>query len=182
MKPVFVTSNRNKAAEFKAILGSLVDVALIEYPELKADNPCEISKTASKALSERLKRAVVVEDSGLFIAALKGFPGTSSKYITGMIGNRGILKLMAGIKNRKCLYKSAIGYCAPGKAPVCFLGVEDGKVALKEKGKNGWGNDFIFIPKGKSRTYAELKKPGESGKFRIIAIEKLKGFLSSGND
>ncbi|MBI2575324.1 hypothetical protein HYV82_05565 [Candidatus Woesearchaeota archaeon] len=76
----------------------------------------------------------------------------------------------------------AIGYCAPGKAPICFLGVEEGKIALKEKGKNGWGNDFIFIPKGKSRTYAELKTPGESGKFRIIAIEKLKDFLSSGND
>ncbi|MBI2575325.1 hypothetical protein HYV82_05570 [Candidatus Woesearchaeota archaeon] len=96
MKPVVVTSNRNKAAEFRAVLGSLVDIAFIEYPELKADDPCEISKTAAKALSERLKRVVVVEDSGLFIGALMGFPGTSSKYITSRIGNRGILKLMAG--------------------------------------------------------------------------------------
>lgn len=182
MKPVFVTSNRNKAAEFKAILGSLVDIVLLEYPELKSDDPCEISKTAAKALAERLKRMVVVEDSGLFIDALMGFPGTSSKYVTRRIGNHGIIKLMKGVMNRKCLYKSAIGYCEPGKSPLCFLGVEEGKIALKEKGKNGWGNDFIFVPKGKSMTYAELKKPGESGAFRLAALNKLKEFLSSRNN
>lgn len=182
MNPVFVTSNRNKAAEFKAVLGSLVEVMFLEYPELKSDDPCEISKTAAKALAERLKRAVVVEDSGLFITSLRGFPGTSSKYITNMIGNSGIIKLMKGIRKRKCLYKSAIGYCEPGKEPICFIGVEQGKIASREKGRNGWGNDFIFIPKGKNQTYAETKKPGESGKFRVQSILKLKGFLSSRNN
>ena len=182
MELTFVTSNSSKAEEFRQLLGQDLGIVKAEYPEIKSDDPCEISKTAARMLAGRLKRAVIVEDSGLFIDALKGFPGTATKYITNRIGNKGIIKLIKGIRNRKCFYKSAIGYCEPGKEPICFLGVEQGRIADKERGKNGWGNDFIFIPKGKSRTYSELKKQGEPGKFRVLAIEKLKAFLSAGNN
>ncbi len=181
MELTFITSNKNKAAEFKALIGGQIEIIDLEYPELRYNEPCDISKTAAKTLADRIGKTVIVEDSGLFIEALKGFPGTSTKYITNRIGNKGIIKLMEGIKNRKCFYESAIGYCEPGKEPLCFVGKEEGKIAEMEKGKNGWGNDFIFIPKGKSKTYSEIKKQGETGKFRIDAINNLKAFLSSGN-
>ena len=86
---------------------------------------------------------------------------------------------MRGIKNRKCFYKSAIGYCEPSKEPVGFLGIEEGKVSEKEIGKNGWGQDPIFIPKGKKKTYGELRKKGDVNLFRMRSIEKLKKFLLS---
>ncbi len=178
MKITLVTSNRNKEAEFRALIPQL-EAVNAEYPELRFDEPCEISKTAAKTLAEMLGKKVIVEDSGLFIDALKGFPGTSTKYITNRIGNKGIIKLMKGIRNRKCHYKSAIGYCEPGKQPICFEGIQEGKIAEKEKGRNGWGNDFIFMPKGKNKTYSELKKPNEMGEFRIMAINKLKKYLAT---
>ncbi len=170
-----VTSNRNKVKEFKEVLEPKIKVEQIEmeYPELRSDDPEEIVKLAAKQLSNILKKAVVVEDSGFFIRALNGFPGTCTKYIYERIGNKGFLKLMKNVKDRTCYYKSAIGYCEPGKEPVSFSGIEEGKVSEKEKGDNGWGQDSIFIPKDKDKTYGEIS----GKKFRKQAILKLKKFL-----
>ncbi len=179
MAITLITSNPNKESEFKLLLGNQIDVMKAEYPELRsdADNPCEVSMIAAKTLANRLKKTVIVEDSGLFIHALNGFPGTSTKYVTTRIGNKGILKLMKGVKDRRCTYKSAIGYCEPGKEAICFTASDEGIISIKEKGKNGWGNDFIFIPKGNKKTYAELKKPGEPGTFRVESVNKLKEYI-----
>lgn len=170
---VLVTGNEEKVREFSLVLrgsGIKFDVLRAEKPELRSDDPCEIVKVAAKTFAERLKKPVVVEDSGLFIGALKDFPGTCTKYIHERIGNGGVLRLMKGVKNRRCQYKSAVGYCQPGNAPVCFLGSEEGKIAEREKGKGGWGQDPIFIPKGSSRTYGETRKNGDVNKFRQEAI------------
>lgn len=176
---VLITGNEQKIKEFRLILGDSFGVLKAEKPELRSDDPGEIVRVAAKTFSEKLNKAVVVEDSGLFIAALKGFPGTCTKYVCERIGNRGILKLMKGKQNRECSYKSAIGYCEPKKEPVCFLGVEEGKISEEERGKKGWGQDPIFIPKGKNRTYGEIRKKGDVNSFRKEAIEKLKDFLQS---
>lgn len=177
-----ITGNEQKIREFELILkgsGIRFEVLKAEKPELRSDDPCEITKVAAKTFAERLEKAVVVEDSGLFIDALKGFPGTCTRYVHERIGNGGILRLMKGAKNRRCWYKSAVGYCEPGKEPVCFLGTEEGRIAEKEKGKMGWGQDPIFTPKGSSRTYGELRKKEDLNLFRKEAILKLTRFLTS---
>src|SRR3989338_2893651 len=126
MRLTVISSNQRKIEELKLLLNDDFDLEVMkfEYPELKLDDPCEISKAAAKMLAERLKKTVLVEDSGFFIEALKGFPGTSTKYIHNLIGIEGFLKLMKGTKNRMCFYKSAVSVCCPGKQPLCFLGVE----------------------------------------------------------
>lgn len=177
---VLFTGNEEKINDFtNALKGSGLNFEIVrgEKPELRSDDPCEIARTAAKALCERIRKPVVVEDSGLFIEALRDYPGTCTAYIFKRIGLNGILKLMKGVKNRKALYKSAVGYCEPGEEPLCFYGEEEGRIAERVRGKNGWGHDPIFIPKGKSRTYGEIKKPGDVNLFRRRAIEKLAVFL-----
>ena len=70
-----ITSNPGKVKEFKAILGSDIKLNHIqkEYKELRSDNPLEIAEESAKRLAEELKKPIVVEDSGLFIKALKAF-------------------------------------------------------------------------------------------------------------
>ncbi|MBI2175932.1 non-canonical purine NTP pyrophosphatase [Candidatus Woesearchaeota archaeon] len=179
---VLLTGNEEKIKDFEnALEGSGLEFTVMkgEKPELRSDEPCEIAKTAAKALCERLKKSVVVEDSGLFIEALKDYPGTCTAYIFKRLGLNGILKLMKGIRNRKARYKSAVGYCEPGKEPLCFYGEEEGSIAESIRGSGGWGHDPIFIPKRKSKTYGELKKAGEVNLFRKKAILKLARFLNS---
>ncbi|MBN2454811.1 non-canonical purine NTP pyrophosphatase [Candidatus Woesearchaeota archaeon] len=177
---ILVTRNEKKIEEFSKFLGAEIKFKVLkaEYPELRFDSSCEVAMSSAKALAEKLKDEVVVEDSGLFIKALGGFPGTCTRYVHERIGNAGILKLMKGVRNRQCEYVSAIGFCAPGKKPMCFRGVEEGRIAEKEKGKNGWGQDPIFIPKGSKKTYGETRRRGDINLFRARAIGKLKAFLA----
>ena len=179
----FATSNKNKVREFKQILEPKIEVSHIEisYPELRSDDPEEIARQAAKKLADRLKKAVVVEDSGLFIKALNDFPGTCSAYIHKRIGLNGIIKLMDGIKDRECTYKSAVAYCEPEKNPISFLGEEKGNVAESIRGNFGFGHDPIFIPEGGKKTYGEIKNCEEVKKFRRRAVEKLREYLLKEN-
>ncbi len=181
MKIYFVTCNKFKVKEFKIILEPEVKVEqiAIDYPELRSDDPGEIAKLAAKQLADILKKAVVVEDSGLFIKALNDLPGTSSAYIHKRIGLKGILKLMKGVKDRTAFYKSAVAYCEPGKKPISFLGTEKGRIATKIRGKHGFGHDPIFIPEGSRKSYGEIKNSDELKKFRRKAVLKLMGFLKN---
>ena len=175
----FVTSNKNKVREFKEILGDGVKLnhIEIEYPELRSDDPEEIARLAAKQLAEKLGKKVVVEDSGLFIKALNGFPGTSSAYIHKRIGLKGILRLMKGIKDREAMYMTAIGYCEPGKDPLSFLGVEKGRIADKIRGGYGFGHDPIFISDGSRKTFGEMKDAEKIKKFRRRAVMQLLKYL-----
>ena len=175
----FVTSNKNKVKEFKQILEPEIKVNCIQisYPELRSDDPQEIARSSAEMLANRLKKNVVVEDSGLFIKALNDFPGTCSAYIHKRIGLQGIIKLMKGMKNRECTYKSAVAYCKPGKKATSFLGEEKGKVAKNARGNFGFGHDPIFIPENGNKTYGEMKNCEEIKKFRRRAVEKLRKYL-----
>jgi XTP/dITP diphosphohydrolase len=180
MKIYFVTHNPGKVKEFKQILEPDVEVEQIDYdsPEIRHDDPLDIAKDCAKHSAEHLNKKVVVEDSGLFINALKGFPGTSSAYIHKRIGLKGILKLLENIKDKTCSYKSAVAYCEPGKEPIAFLGEEKGTIANEEKGTNGFGHDPIFIPEGNDKTYGELDNVEETKKFRRLAVEQLMEYLT----
>ncbi len=177
----FVTSNKGKVREFEQILQGVASVKQldIDYPEMRADDPVEISMQAASALANELCKPIVVEDSGLFISALNDFPGTCSAYIHKRIGLPGILRLLEGVSERGCAYKSAVGYCEPGSDPIAFVGEERGKIALGERGSNGFGHDPIFIPEGSSSTYGEMSDVEEKKMFRRRAVKQLLEFLKS---
>src|SRR3989338_1933255 len=179
----FVTSNLNKVKEFKQILEPKIKVnhIKISYPELRSDNPEEIARHSVEMLANKLKKVVVVEDSGLFIQALNDFPGTCSAYIHKRIGLRGILKLMKGLEDRTCYYRSAVAYCEPGKDPISFFGEEKGILSDDIKGVYGFGHDPIFIPEGSKKTYGEMENCETIKKFRKNAAIQLKEFLESIN-
>ncbi|MEA2036529.1 MAG: RdgB/HAM1 family non-canonical purine NTP pyrophosphatase [Nanoarchaeota archaeon] len=179
MKVYFVTCNKNKVREVQEIFGDKhkVEQLPIDYPELRSDYAEEIAKMAAKQLADKLKKPLFVEDSGLFIKALDGLPGTSSAYIHKRIGLKGILKLMKGVKDRECAYVSAVAYCEPGKKPVSFVGSEKGRISDKIKGKNGFGHDPIFIPEKSKKTYGEIDNVEKEKKFRRLAVVKLLRYL-----
>jgi len=176
MRIYLVTCNKGKVKEFKQILkGVEVEQMAIDYPELRSDDNREIAELAAKQLAEILKKPIVVEDSGLFIKALNDFPGTCSAYIHKRIGLKGILKLMEGVKDRVAYYKSAVGYCSPGKEAISFLGTEKVTISKKIKGSKGFGHDPITIPNGSRKTYGELGD--DCKKFRKQAVLKLLNYL-----
>ena len=180
MKIYFVTGNINKIKEAKIILKDLdveIEQVKIDYPEIQGTLE-EVAEFGAKWVYNILKKPVIVEDSGFFVEALNGFPGTYSRFVQETIGNEGILKLLEGKDNRNAYFKTVIGYCDENGVKL-FKGIVRGKVAEKIRSKGyGFAYDSIFIPEGEERTFAEMTTEEKSQiSHRKRAFEEFKKFL-----
>ena len=177
----FATTNLNKFREVRAILkeyGIHIEHLNAKGVEIQSDSLEEI---ASYCAVQLLKYAeeVLVEDTGLFIKALKGFPGPYSSYVFKTIGNEGILKLMEGVENRRAYFKCVVAYCKRGLKPVLFTGVVNGFITHEKRGE-GWGYDPIFTPEGYDKTYAEMGEMKNKLSHRRKAFESFARWYLSG--
>lgn len=159
MEIYFVTSNKEKFEVAERVLNQIgIRIRQIKftYPEVQAESLGEIVKFSLKSLSKKLQKLIIIEDSGLFIEALNGFPGPYSSYVQRTIGPKGILKLMNGIINRKAEFKSIVGLWRPKSEILMFEGVVKGKITTELRGKRGYGYDLIFVPNNANKTFAEM--------------------------
>ncbi len=168
---LFASSNESKYKEAKAIL-SKFDINLeffkCNLQEIQADTLEEVGlHKVTQAFSQCLK-PVLVEDDGLFIESLNGFPGPYSAFAFKTIGNKGILKLLKA--NRKAKFQSVTAYCERNNDVMMFKAVVDGKISRKLMGTK-WGYDPIFIPDGQKRTYAQLRDKNLVS-HRYLALRK----------
>jgi len=127
-----------------------------EKLEVQSDSLEEIARTSALDAVRRLRVAIVVEDAGLFVDALHGFPGPYSSYALRTIALRGILRLMEGVRNRRAVFKSVVAYADPTGNVRTFPGTVAGMISDEPRGTHGFGFDPIFIPDGRRRTFAEM--------------------------
>ena len=171
----FITGNKHKVIEAENIFKDY-DINL-EHIDLGYCEPQgtleEVAISGAKYASRKLNKPVIVEDAGLFIKALKGFPGTYSSYVQETLGNQGILKLLDGVNDRYAEFRSVIGYCAPNSEPKIFLGKVIGEIAVEEKGDLGFAFDPIFYVPAEGKTFGELTTE-EKNQFshRKTSLEK----------
>ncbi len=130
--------------EFEAVepqAESLEEVALakIEQAIPKLPNPNDM---------------ILVEDAGLFIDALDGFPGVYSSYALETIGCHGILRLMSHLESedlvqdgrlRKAEFRAVSILYHKGQT-IVSEGVCPGRISHQPTEGEGFGFDPIFIP------------------------------------
>lgn len=90
------------------------------------------------------------------IDGLNGFPAAYTHYVQDTLGEKGILKLMRGVENRKARFVQALAFCEYGKEPVVFKSITERTISKRRQGKYGWCWDFIFIPNGQTKTFASF--------------------------
>ena len=175
----FATGNINKFNEARNILGQLgiaVGMLRLKGDEIQSDSLKDIAQTSAIYAYKRCRLPIFVEDAGLFIDALEGFPGPYAAYVYKTIHNSGILKLMESDDDRKAKFQSVIAYCDDQTQcePKCFDGESKGEITLaerKEQGKSGFGFDPIFQPTGSKKTFAEMTITEKNGySHRAMAI------------
>lgn len=162
MKIRFATSNRGKIEEAQARLGPLgftVVGTKRELEEIQADNIEDVARHKARQLIGRLTPPFFIEDAGLHIESLNGFPATYSSFVFRTIGNEGILRLLTGktATHRRAQFRAVIAYVDASRRIRLFTGIADGHIADAPRGHNGFGFDPIFIPDGSERTIAELE-------------------------
>lgn len=156
-----MTQNQHKLTELRPLFERFhvsFETTSVEKFEIRAADVETVAHEAAITAYAVLKHPVVLDDTGLFVDALNGFPGTYSAYILKTIRTTGILRLMNNIDKRDAKFVTAVGY-ADGDAVRTFIGVMPGNIAQAPVGEEGFGYDPIFVPQGETRTYAQLSLP-----------------------
>ena len=138
--------------------------------------------------SKKTNLICLSDDSGLEIDLLKGEPGIYSSRWSGKKNNFNIAikKIYNKMNNIKKDWKkdnTAKFICCltlfwPNGESYSSKGIIKGKISTIKKGKNGFGYDPIFIPKGYNQTFGEMKpKLKMYIDHRFKAFQKIKKFF-----
>lgn len=179
----FATGNPHKFKEAKGIFErNAAGISLkhfeFRHREIRSDSIEEIALESVGAAYKELGKPVFVEDTGLFVDALDGFPGTYSAWVQQKIGCRGILKLLEGVEEREARFEACIAF-HDGKEARTFIGICEGTIAEKERGESGFGYDPIFVPKGESSTFAESITLKNKYSHRYKSLSELISYLKN---
>ena len=165
-KLIFATKNKGKYDEVKKMmpkninLMSLNDLYFNEDIEETGETLMQNAKIKSDFIFNKYRINCFADDTGLEIDSLNGLPGVYSARFAGKSCNtqeniEKVWDLLTGYKNRKARFKSVFSLNLNGKTFI-FEGEIDGEIIFQQKGQNGFGYDSIFIPKGYTKTFAEL--------------------------
>ena len=188
------TNNKGKLREIKDLLPK--SLKIYSTASFKFRSPTENGNTfkensliKAKYFSNKTKMICLSDDSGLEIDILGGDPGIYSARWGGKKGdfvkaiNRVFRELNRKDKNWKTKKIKARFICAltiygHTQKVISSVGKIEGHIAHVMKGRNGFGYDPIFIPKGKKITFGEMKY---SQKYKIDhrfkAFKKIKKFF-----
>ncbi len=150
----FITHNPNKFNEVNAIMETnkiKINWIKMEYEEIQADNTDYISEDSCKKLENIVDPPYFIDDTGLYIDELNGFPGPYASYVQETLGNKNIIKLASG---SRAYFKTVISFYY--EKVYQFTGILNGKISSEEKGENKFGYDPIFIPENYNKTLAEV--------------------------
>ncbi|MGA8542545.1 MAG: non-canonical purine NTP pyrophosphatase [Thermoplasmata archaeon] len=151
----FVSTNPGKYREVRELLrpyGIRVRWKRRELPEPQADDLERVVESKLDAVRE-IPGYVLVEDSGLFIPSLKGFPGVYSAHFLRTWKFGPIFELLRG--RRRSAYFRAVAGVQRGRRRWTFAGEVRGEISRSPRGRGGFGYDPIFIPTGWDRTFAQ---------------------------
>jgi len=156
---LFATGNRGKIQEARLIL-SPFRIRPLPFDgkglEVQASTVSEVAAYSARVASRNCGRALIVEDAGLFVEALDGFPGPFSSYVFKTIGIAGLLRLLEREVSRKASFKSAVAFCTPSGEPVVFEGIVTGRILRAPAGGGGFGFDPVFVPDGRKKSMAQM--------------------------
>ena len=195
-KVLIGTNNIGKYREISALLPNKIIKYSVKKFNIKS--PKENGKTFEKNsfikasyFSKKTNLTCISDDSGLEVDILNGMPGIFSSRWAGekQNFNLAIKKIVKKIqkkitlKNKKKKINAKFICCLTifwtnGKS-YSARGTVNGSIVLKKKGNHGFGYDPIFIPKGHSKTFAEMKpKYKMSIDHRHKAYQKIKKFFN----
>jgi len=166
----FVTGNEGKVREAREYLPEPVERVDYDYTEVQSDSLTEIAAAGARESYEAIGDPVFVDDAGLFVEGLGGFPGPYSAYVEETLGVERVWRLAEGEcdEPRRASFRAVVAFCA-GADVETFDGSVRGRL-VAPRGEGGFGYDPIFEHTG--RTLAEMstgKKNAISHRGRALA-------------
>jgi XTP/dITP diphosphohydrolase len=179
----FISSNKHKYQEIKTIFNKYSEIQVEHIQEhlkeIQSDNLEDIASFSLKNISTDFDTDYYfVEDSGLFIRSLNGFPGPYSSYIFEKLGNDGILRVMSNTEQREAYFQSTIAL-RTNVGLITFTGIVKGYISEKIS-ESGWGYDPIFsVDSENPNTFGDLGNQKDAISHRYHATMKLINYLEN---
>ena len=162
----FLTGNTGKLAEANnhlTKLGYNVRQLIVENDQLYEPQAATLEIVAESKINQAIEHLpnefvdgdmILVEDAGLFVSALDGFPGVYSSYVYSTIGNLGIIRLLSHLEtedpvssaNLRAAQFRAVAVMWRDGEIIIGEGICPGHIATEPMEGNGFGFDPIFIP------------------------------------
>ena len=177
MDVYFVTGNENKVREAEQILGMKLNHRAIELDELQEMDADKISEHKVRQAWSVIKAPLFVSDMSLHIDCLNGFPGPLVKWFWTTVSLEKICKIAGLLGNKGITAKNTLTYF-DGKTVRHFYGTIRGTIPSEPRGNMGFGWDPVFVPEGKSKTYAEMtaEEKSDCSAYRSVLLQ-LKPYL-----
>jgi XTP/dITP diphosphohydrolase len=192
VKFVVATFNRDKAAELHALL-ALPDVELVPLadwpgatsPEETGATLLENARIKARAAVAITKLPAIADDTGLEVDALGGAPGVHAARYAGPGATYAdnvakLLRELAGVpaEKRTARFRTVCFAAWPDGMEISADGALQGTIIDTPRGTNGFGYDPVFVPKGETRTYAELTDAEKNAiSHRARAVKVLRRLL-----
>jgi non-canonical purine NTP pyrophosphatase (RdgB/HAM1 family) len=174
---VLVTGNPDKVAEAQRILGRELEAVDLDLPEIQSLDLAAVLRAKGESAWRRLGRPLVVEETGLELAALGGFPGPLIKWMLAAVGPEGVARTVLALGDARACARCAVLY-RDAAGEVIGEGEDSGTLVLPPRGAAGFGWDPVFVPDGQRRTWAELGAAAkDEGAHRGRAWRALAGEL-----
>ncbi len=176
MHVCFITGNANKFAEARAIVPGL-EMLEMDLPEIQEiDARAIIAAKLAEAVRREPGRALVVEDTSLYLECLHGLPGPLIKWFLQAMGPRGLYDVASKFAETRATARTLVGYADGGEVRF-FEGVVAGSI-VAPRGATKFGWDPIFRPSGQLKTFAEMTREEKNAiSMRRKAFAALKEFL-----
>ncbi len=173
MKIILASDNPGKLRELAELLAPL-GLAVLPQSAFGITTPPETGTTfrdnallKARHTAQRSGLPALADDSGIEVDALQGRPGVySARYAgEGASDEANLRKLLAELDgvpeaDRGARYQCVIALVRPGEDtdPLTAEGTWEGRIVTAPRGGGGFGYDPIFLPRGSTRTAAELDK------------------------
>jgi XTP/dITP diphosphohydrolase len=188
MTLVFASNNEHKIKEINSLLGNTFKLLSLHDINITGDIPEEAPTIEGNALSKArfvysmTGMDVFADDTGLEIKSLNGLPGVHSARFAGENKDSSAniekaLSMLGDTKQREARFRTVIALIFK-KKEYLFEGIVNGTITSEKSGKEGFGYDPIFIPDGKTSTFAEMELAEKNSvSHRARAFKKLREFL-----
>ena len=182
MKELYlITGNKSKFEEAREILKD-TDIELkqekIDLIEIQSIEQEQVVIDKAEQAFQKLKKPVLVDDTGIFFEEYIGFPGVYTKPLFHTLGLEGLQRLLTDA-NRNAYFRTLICY-KNEKTTKIFSGIWKGKITkdISKMFNPDWQYNSIFIPEGFKRPLSEISME-ERAKFshRKKAMDELKKYF-----
>lgn len=159
---VLVTGNPNKLIEARRLAGLDFDSIALDLPEIQSLSYEEVLREKAHEAWRQVTRRnpshtlpIVVEEAGLGLEALGGFPGPLVKWMLEAAGAETIANTAVALGNPRATATCLLLW-TDGEREILAEGRTEGTLVTPGRGTKGFGFDPIFLPDGETQTYGEL--------------------------